>query len=61
MNRKTIHLLEIVWLTLGIISLLAGIYNWLDVGLTESMMFFIITLVSIMMYFHRRHIRRSSK
>ncbi|MFP4366136.1 MAG: hypothetical protein ACLFQA_03480 [Bacteroidales bacterium] len=61
MNRNLAHILEIVWLTLAILSLLAGIYNWYQPESGDSIMFFVITLLSLMMYFYRRNLRKSKK
>jgi len=59
MQNKIIHILELVWLSLAIISFLAGLYNFYKLGLQESLMFFAITFIALMMYFYRRHLRRS--
>jgi hypothetical protein len=59
MNRNLIHVLELVWLSLALLSLLAGIYNWYRIGAGDSFMFFIMALLAGMMYFYRRHLRKS--
>jgi Flp pilus assembly protein TadB len=61
MSHKLTRILEIVWLSLAILSFLAGLYNWYGHGPGESVMFFVITLLSLMMYFFRRNMRRSKK
>lgn len=61
MNRKVLFTLEMVWLTIAVISFGAGLYNWYELGFGESIMFFVITLLSLMMYFFRRNLRKSQK
>lgn len=61
MNRNVLHLLEIVWISLAVLSFLAGLYNWSRIGFRESLMFFVISLLSLMMYFFRRNLRKSQK
>ncbi|MGF1586303.1 MAG: hypothetical protein ACFCUM_13340 [Bacteroidales bacterium] len=61
MNPKIIHLLELVWISLAILSFLAGIYNWYQTGFNDSMMFFVITILSFMMFLYRRNLRKSQK
>jgi hypothetical protein len=51
--------LEIIWLTLGILSLLAGIYNRMVQGREENLIFLIMALLAFMMYFYRRNLRKS--
>jgi hypothetical protein len=57
MNRNILRMLELVWLAIALLSLLAGIYNWHMFGFGESSMFFIIALLAFMMYFYRKHLR----
>lgn len=59
MHNRLTYILEIVWMSLAIISFLAGLYNWYESGLQESLMFFVITFLAIMMYFYRRNLRKS--
>jgi hypothetical protein len=59
MNKNLTHVLEIVWLSLAILSFLAGIYNWYSHGGGESIMFFVMMLLAVMMYFYRRNLRKS--
>ncbi len=61
MQRSIIHILELVWLSLAGLSLLAGIYNWHQAGFSESIMFFVIMFVSLLMYIYRRNLRKSRK
>jgi hypothetical protein len=59
MNKNLTHVLEIVWLSVAILSLLAGIYNWYSHGAGESLMFLVIMLLALMMYVFRRNLRKS--
>jgi len=61
MHYRMTRILEIVWITLAVLSLLAGFYNWYHLGLDESVMFFVITVLSLFMYIYRRNMRRSQK
>jgi len=61
MNRKVLFTLEMVWLAIAVISIAAALYNWYELGFGESIMFFVITLLSLMMYFFRRNLRKSQK
>ena len=61
MSNRFIHILELVWISLAVLSFLAGLYNWYHLGFEESLMFFVITLLSLIMYFYRRNLRRSRK
>ncbi len=61
MQKNIIHVLELVWLSLAVLSLLAGIYNWMQAGISESIMFFVIALMSVLMYLYRRNLRKSRK
>jgi hypothetical protein len=57
MNRNILIMLEVVWLLIALLSLLAGIYNLIGADPGESTMFFIIALIAFMMYFYRKHLR----
>lgn len=61
MNNKLVYILEIVWLVLAILSFLAGLFTWYSEGLAESLMLFIIAIISLFMYFYRRKLRKSQK
>jgi len=61
MKNKLIFALEIIWLTVSILSLLAGIYQSYRIGLNKSYLFFIIFFIAILMYLFRRQMRKSRK
>jgi hypothetical protein len=55
-NRNRI--LETVWLIVAILSIVAGIHKtYTDGGFRESYLFFIISLISFLMFFFRRRMR----
>jgi hypothetical protein len=54
-------MLEVVWLVIAVLSLLAGIYNLTRTGPGDSTMFFIIALIAFMMYFYRKNLRRKNQ
>lgn len=53
------RILEVVWLVLAVICLGFAIYATATVGFNQSYMFFILALVAVLMYFIRRHRRRT--
>ncbi len=53
------RILEVVWLLLAAICLGFAIYATVTVGFNQSYMFFILALVAVLMYFIRRHRRRT--
>ncbi len=55
------NILELVWLSLAILSFLAAVYNWYQAGFSESVIFFIMTFISALMYLYRRNMRISRK
>lgn len=50
-------ILEIAWLSAAILSMLAGIHKTYFQGLVNSYPFFIIFLLSLLMYLNRRNQR----
>jgi len=61
MNKKKLRILELVWLTVAILSVITGIHSTANAGFSSGMLFFLIALVSFAMYFFRRNMRRKSK
>ena len=61
MNNRLIHTLEVVWLIIALLSFISGIYNLIYSGVQESLMFFLITFISLIMYLFRRRLRKSQK
>jgi len=60
MNNKKSIAIEIMWLTLAIISTILGIYKTIIIDLNNGIPFFVISLVSIIMYTLRRYVRKYS-
>ncbi len=59
MKQTPVRTLEIVWLIATLLSFLAGIHKTYFHGLTNSYPFFIIFLLSLLMYINRRNLRKS--
>ncbi|MDX9845440.1 MAG: hypothetical protein RBT74_00540 [Tenuifilaceae bacterium] len=53
------RILEVVWLILAVVCLGFAIYATVTVGIDQSYMFFVLALVAVLMYFIRRHRRRT--
>ncbi|UCG28916.1 MAG: hypothetical protein JSV24_06020 [Bacteroidales bacterium] len=58
-NIKTNRILEITWLVVAILSLLAGTHKTVREGFGESYLFFIIACIAVLMYFLRRYLRKN--
>ena len=61
MKSKFNFAIEIVWLTVAILSIIAGVHKTYQTNLNESYPFFIITAISTFIYLIRRYFRLSSK
>ena len=61
MNKKFVFAIEIVWLICAFLGLLAGIHKTYYHGFNQSYLFFIITLICILMYLIRRGMRKINK
>ncbi len=61
MNRKLNKFLEITWLTVAVLSLVAGIHKSLTTSLGESWLLFLIALVSMIMYTLKRYLRKKEE
>jgi hypothetical protein len=57
MNKRINRILEIVWLVLALLGLGAAIHKSVTMGVRESSLFFLITLVAAAMYMMRRNLR----
>ena len=58
-NIRFAYILEIVWLCCAVIALLAGVHKTVVNGFSESYIFFIIVVISFLMYSVRRYIRKN--
>jgi len=62
MNKNKFALiLEIVWLIVAVLSLIAGINQTYKFGFKNSILFYIIFLIAIIMYSFRRYLRKSGR
>ncbi|MDD2279095.1 MAG: hypothetical protein PHD06_01650 [Bacteroidales bacterium] len=57
---KLAVVLEIIWLILAFICVGFGIYITVKVGFNQSYMFFILSVVALLMYTLRRHKRKQA-
>jgi len=58
MNKRTNHILEIVWLIVAILSLFAGIHQTFTQGFSESWLFLLIAVIGFLMFSFRRNLRK---
>lgn len=54
---RIIRILEIAWLVIAIASIVFGVYETITIGIGESYLFFIFTVVAGIMYGMRRRQR----
>jgi len=60
MNNRVTHILEIFWLIVAILSLLAGIHQSMNQGIKESWLFYLIAAIGFLMFYLRRNLRKKS-
>jgi len=60
MNNKKSMAIEIMWLVLAIFGISLGVYKSCIIGFNDSISYFVIALISVVMYSMRRYIRYSS-
>lgn len=61
MNNRLYHILEIFWLVVAVLALIAGIHQTYMQGLKESWLFFLIALTGFAMFYMRRTMRRKQR
>lgn len=59
MNSKVPFILEIVWLTITVFSLVAAIFRTVQTNFSESLMLYVIAALAALMYTSRRYIRKT--
>ena len=59
MKKHFAYILQILWLVVSILSLFAGIHKTIQLSFKESYLFFIFTLIALLMYFYRRNLRKT--
>ncbi|PKQ60782.1 hypothetical protein BZG02_18095 [Labilibaculum filiforme] len=58
MKQKLPFILEIIWLLVMIVGLLAAIHKTMDYGFTESILLYVIAGIAGLMYIGRRYMRK---
>lgn len=61
MNNRLYLILEIFWLVVAILALIAGIHQTYMQGLKESWLFFLIACTGFAMFYMRRTLRKKLK
>lgn len=61
MRNKLYIALEILWIITAILCLFAAIHQTYYEGISKSYVFFIFSIVALIMYYLRRQIRKSNK
>jgi hypothetical protein len=57
MNKKALLVLEIIWITVGVLSLVAGIFYGIKTGGSKTFVFLLMGLVSFV-FAYIRHSQR---
>jgi len=61
MNKHIYLILEIFWLIVAVLGLIAGIHQAYREGLKESWLFFLISLIGFAMYYMRSTMRKKHR
>lgn len=61
MKSKAGIFVEYLWLAIAFISLIAGLQQWYTSSLENAALFFVMLVVSILMYYFRRKLRLNHK
>jgi len=61
MKNKLSKTLEIIWLITSILCFITAIHQTLVEGISKSYVFFIFSLLALLMYFLRRHLSKTNK
>lgn len=61
MNKRIYHILEIFWLIMAVLGMIAGTHQTCTQGLRESWLFFLITLIGFAMFYLRRTLRKKQQ
>ncbi len=59
MSKKSFTFIEVIWLLVGLASLVLGIKAGLENRTDNSLMFFIFTAIAVTMYALRRYMRKN--
>ena len=60
MSKLFRKILEYAWLAVAIFSVIAAVHKTYRQGFAESYPFYIITFISILMFFFRRYTRKNN-
>jgi hypothetical protein len=60
MNSRISYILEIFWLVVAILGLVAGMHQTYREGLQKSWLFFLIACIGFSMFFLRRTMRKKT-
>lgn len=55
---KLAVVMEVIWIILALICIGFGVYSTLKVGFSQSYMFFILSIVAVLMFMLRRYKRK---
>ncbi|MDQ1772145.1 hypothetical protein GQR60_16030 [Labilibaculum sp. A4] len=58
MKQKLPFILEIIWLIVMIVGLIAAVHKTIDYGFAESIMLYVIAGIAGLMYVWRRYMRK---
>ncbi len=61
MRNKLARALEILWIVISALCLIAGVHQTYMEGFSKSYLFFIFSFVAFIMYLLRKEIRKSKK
>lgn len=54
MNKKGLRIFEIIWLIISVIAFIACIHTTIRLGWRNSLMMYLIFIISLLFYFYRR-------
>jgi hypothetical protein len=60
MNNKLGKLILALWLTLGIACFVFGVYETIAEGIKKSYMLFILSIISLLMFYIRRKVMKKA-
>jgi hypothetical protein len=61
MNNKAPRIFEYIWLVTSILALFTSLYSTLRLGVKNSIMMYVITMLAFAMYFMRRRMGKQNK
>jgi len=61
MNNNRISAMEILWVSIAFLTLVAGIHRTFLLGFSVSYPFYIFSFIAIIMYYLRKYMRKNRK